>query len=467
MTDSTVAHLCRITVRAPQKSMDLAVPGDIPVVADLLPALLDYAGEETQEAGLEHGGWILQRRGGAPLDGEATLDEAGVRDGETLHLRPRAEALPEPHFDHLVDGIATTMDRRPFARTPTVSRRVLIGLATSALVTGMVLLALPGLDLWLRIGILFGGGLLMLAGAASAARAVGDAGAGAALGVPATVYWTHAGRLLSGGAFDGDQAHQVLGARLLAASAAAAGGAVLALAVVAAFTPLFLAMAAIAVGGALGGLLLVLIDLGPQQAAAVSTLVIVLFGAFTPAPSFRLSGMRTPPLPTNAQQLQQGIDPHAGADVAARTTIADVWMTALFGAVGLLCTACLAALVEPFGRLGGGMAAGLSLLLLLHGRGMGSFWQRLALIGPGVLGVAGLVVAGALAVPPGTRPALIVGLFATTAACAIASRTVPGRRLVPYWGRAAELLHSAAAVSLLPLALWILGVYGYLRALEV
>ncbi|MFJ8788766.1 type VII secretion integral membrane protein EccD [Streptomyces sp. NPDC102462] len=466
MTDSTVAHLCRITVRAPEKSMDLAVPGDVPV-ADLLPALLDYAGEETQEAGLEHGGWVLQRLGGAPLDEEATLDEAGVRDGETLHLRPRADALPEPHFDDLVDGIATTMERRPFAWTPTVSRRVLIGLTVTALAAGSVLLALPGMDFALRVGILFAGGLLMLAGAASASRAVGDAGAGAALGVMATVYWTHAGWLLPGGTFEGDQADQVLGARLLAASAAAAGGAVLALAVVAAFTPLFLATAAIAAGGALGGLLLVLLDLTPQQAAGVTALVTVLFGAFTPALSFRLSGLRTPPLPTNAQQLQQGIDPHPSADVAARTAVADMWMTALFASAGLLSVACIAALVRPFGWPGGCMAAGLSLLLLLHGRGMGSSWQRLALIGPGVLGVAGLVVSAALAISPGSRPALLVGLFATAAACAIASWTVPGRRLVPYWGRAAELLHSAAAISLLPLALWILGVYGYLRALDL
>ncbi|MCT9084299.1 type VII secretion integral membrane protein EccD [Streptomyces fulvoviolaceus] len=466
MTDSTLAHLCRITVRAPEKSMDLAVPGDIPM-ADLLPVLLDYAGEEAQESGLEHGGWLLQRLGGAPLDEEVTLDAAGVRDGETLHLRPRADALPEPHFDDLVDGIATTMDRRPFVWTPPVGRRVLIGLSVTALAVGSVLLTLPGLDFWLRIGVLIAGGLLLLAGAASASRAVGDAGAGAALGVMATVYWTHAGWLLPGGAFEGDQAHHVLGARLLAASAAAAGGAVLALAGVAAFTPLFLATAAVAVGGALGGLLLLLFDQSPQEAAAVITLVAVLFGAFVPALSFRLAGFRTPPLPTNAQQLQQGIDPHASGDVAARTVVADGWMTALFAAAGLLCTACLAALVQPFGRPGGCMAGALSLLLLLHGRGMGSFWQRLALITPGVLGVAGLVVSAALEVSPDTLPALLVGLFATAAACAIASWTVPGRRLVPYWGRAAELLHSAAAISLLPLMLWILGFYGFLRSLDL
>lgn len=37
---------------------------------------------------------------------------------------------------------------------------------------------------------------------------------------------------------------------------------------------------------------------------------------------------------------------------------------------------------------------------------------------------------------------------------------------MPYWGRAGELLHSALAVSVLPLALWVLGVYGTLRSIN-
>jgi len=43
--------------------------------------------------------------------------------------------------------------------------------------------------------------------------------------------------------------------------------------------------------------------------------------------------------------------------------------------------------------------------------------------------------------------------------------TVPGRRMVPYWGRAAEILHSLLAIALLPLTLWLLGVFGTLRGL--
>jgi hypothetical protein len=46
------------------------------------------------------------------------------------------------------------------------------------------------------------------------------------------------------------------------------------------------------------------------------------------------------------------------------------------------------------------------------------------------------------------------------------SWTVPGRRLLPYWGRAGDLLQSAAAIGLLPSVLWVLGVYGDLRGIK-
>ena len=66
---------------------------------------------------------------------------------------------------------------------------------------------------------------------------------------------------------------------------------------------------------------------------------------------------------------------------------------------------------------------------------------------------------------PANRVPLAVGVLAVGASLLIAGWVVPGRRLVPYWGRAAELLHTLVAVSLLPLVLWLLGVYGTLRAI--
>ncbi|MBU6533108.1 type VII secretion integral membrane protein EccD [Streptomyces sp. NPDC057245] len=464
MTEIQAASLCRVTVRAPARTVDLAVPSDVPV-ADLLPTVIGYGGDDLEEAGLEHGGWVLQRLGGPPLDPESTLDSLGLRDGEELYLRPRTEALPEVHIDDLVDGISDGMGRRPHGWSPEAGRRLLLGLAAATLTLTLVLLAVPGTAGWVRAVAASAAGLLLIAGAGSASRAVGDAGAGSVLGLMAAPYFALAGWLLPGGELGGADGEAVLGARLLAASAAGCAGAVLALAAVGVHPALFVGAAGIAAAGALGAGLITL-DLAPQQAAGVVAVVVVLFGGFVPSLSFRLAGMRMPPLPTNVQQLQQGIDPYSSSDVDARSALADDWMTAFYTAVGLVCLPCLAALTADAGLAEVLTVVALSLLLLLHSRGLGNVWQRLALTTAGVFGVVLLLVVSARSLDPADRLTLAAGLLGLAAAVTIASWSVPGRRLVPYWGRAAELLHSLAALSILPLTLWSMGVYGRLRGIN-
>ncbi|MDH2394137.1 type VII secretion integral membrane protein EccD, partial [Streptomyces sp. HNM0663] len=167
MSDNQVAGLCRLTVRAPARTIDLAVPADLPV-ADLLPAVLGYAGDDLEEAGVDHGGWVLQRLGGEPMDEERTLDSFELRDGETVYLRPRVEALPEVHLDDLVDGISTTLRDRPYGWTPEAGRALLRGLAMIAPAVGLAVLALPGGSGATRAVCAAAAALLLLAGAAAA-----------------------------------------------------------------------------------------------------------------------------------------------------------------------------------------------------------------------------------------------------------------------------------------------------------
>ncbi|MGO4760411.1 type VII secretion integral membrane protein EccD, partial [Streptomyces sp. 2MCAF27] len=161
MPESATAGLCRVTVHAPAKSIDLAVPADVPV-ADLLPTLVSYAGDELAEKGLEHGGWILQRLGGQPLEADRSLESIGLRDGETLYLRPRTDSLPEVVLDDLVDGIATTMQDRPFGWAPKISRRTLLSMLMLTLAAGLVGLALPGPSGELRALAAAAAGMLLL-----------------------------------------------------------------------------------------------------------------------------------------------------------------------------------------------------------------------------------------------------------------------------------------------------------------
>ncbi|SCF78858.1 type VII secretion integral membrane protein EccD, partial [Streptomyces sp. Cmuel-A718b] len=183
MTDSAVAETCRLTVRAPSVTIDLAVPADVPV-ADLLPTLLRYVGEEAEEAGLDHAGWVLQRLGDAPLDEEATLARAGLADGAVLHLRPHTEALPEARLDDLVDGMAETVGRRLHTWHAGAARGLLVGAAVATVVTALVMVFRPGVaDSATRAACAAVAGVLLLAGAGSASRAVGDRLSATALGL--------------------------------------------------------------------------------------------------------------------------------------------------------------------------------------------------------------------------------------------------------------------------------------------
>ncbi|GAA2993271.1 type VII secretion integral membrane protein EccD [Streptomyces fulvorobeus] len=467
MTDSAVAESCRLTVRAPSVSIDLSVPADVPV-ADLLPTLLRYVGEEAEEAGLDHAGWVLQRLGDAPLDEETTLARAGLADGAVLYLRPHTEALPEARLDDLVEGMAETVGRRLHTWSPEAARGLLVGAAVATVVAALVLVFRPGVTTGSgasRAACAAVVGLLLLAGAASASRAVGDRVSATALGLLVAPCLAVTGWVLPGGDLSGPDAGQVAGARLLAAGAAGAGGAVLALAATAVGAPALLATAAVAAAAATAGALMGYTGLDvPAAVVLVATVVALGAGAVAPF-AFKLAGMRMPALPSNVGQLQEGIDPYAGDEVAQRTELAGRWVTALFAVTGTIAAAALAILADDpdLPEVLAGLA--LSLLLLLHSRGLVHIGQRLTLALPGVWGL--LLLARAWAVDSDADGRLVVFgvLLAVAAALVTASWTVPGRRVLPYWGRAAELAHTGLAVALLPLSLWVAGLFGWLRGL--
>ncbi|MEV5160346.1 type VII secretion integral membrane protein EccD [Streptomyces sp. NPDC053728] len=466
MTDSAVAESCRLTVRAPSVTVDLAVPADVPV-ADLLPTLLRYVGQEVEEAGLDHAGWVLQRLGDAPLDEETTLAGAGLSDGAVLHLRPHTEALPEARLDDLVDGIADTAGRRLHTWHPGAARGLLVGTSVATVAAALVLVFWPGVSgsASSRAACAAVAGLLLLAGAGSASRAVGDRLSATALALLVAPCLALAGWVLPGGDVTGPDATQVVGARLLAAGAAGAGGAVIALAATAVGAPALLATAVVSVGTAIAGALMGYTGLGAPAATALVASVVAL-AAGTVAPfAFKLAGMRMPALPSSAGQLQEGIDPYAGDEVAERTELAGRWVAALFGATGIIAAAALTVLAEHPDLPEVLTALALSLLLLLHSRGLVHIGQRLTLAVPGIWGL--LLLARAWAVDSGSDGRLVVFavLLAAAAGLVTASWTVPGRRVLPYWGRAAELAHTLFAVALLPLTLWVAGLFGWLRGL--
>ncbi|MFF8915554.1 type VII secretion integral membrane protein EccD [Streptomyces sp. NPDC015032] len=459
MTDISAAPLCRLTVLTPDRSVELAVPSDI-VLADLLPTIVDHGGTDLYERGAQAGGWVLQRLGQEPLDDENTLGDLGLHDGETVHLRLRGDALPEIHYDDLVDGLSSRLRERSDSWRPVWSHHLMTALALCTLATGLLLLLLPG-STGLRTVCAAATAALLLAGAAAASRAVGDIGAGASLGAAAVPYLALAGALVPQGAASDAE----LGARLLAGCSAAAGAAVFALAAVGACAPLFLAAALAAVLGAIGGAVM-LCGVPATGTAAPLILVVVLLGHFLPSLAFRLSGLKVPLLPTNAGQLQEGIEPTPDERIAARSAVADSYLTGLYVATGLVAAGCLTVLAFETSWAPLALALVLCALMFTHARGIGGAWQRLAVVLPAAYGSVLLTVQLVLRTDDGTRPLLLAGLLAVAAALAITGWTLPGRRLVPYWGRAVDLLHLLFAIVLVPLALLVAGLYQYLRGLN-
>jgi type VII secretion integral membrane protein EccD len=446
VAETVTTGLCRISVRGPDKLVTLAVPTDVPW-AELLPTILRYAGERLVEDGVEHGGWVLQRLGEDPFDDESTVGRSDVHDGDTLYLRPLHDTLPPVHFDDLADAVAGTVRGRGDSWQPARSRQALLGFAAVGLAVAAVLLA--------RLGYApaAGAGLLVLVGAGLASRAVGDRGAGMLLGLGAAALCAVAGYR----AIDAET-----GPRLLVASTAIATSAAIAL--VATGAPLFLGMIVAGLLAALGSAATAY-GLPLAHAAALVEVGALLAAAAVPSLAFRLSGLRLPPLPTDADELQEGIDPLPGAPVVHRAGVADGYMTALYTALGLLHAGCLGVLTLAGGRTDLVLAGVLGLLLVVHARAVGGAWHRLGWLVPGAVGLALAAVRAGAQVTGAGRLLVASGVLVVAGACVIAALTAPGRRMAPYWGRAGEILHTLLSVAVLPLLAYDLGLFALLRGI--
>src|SRR4029453_1287333 len=111
------AGLARVTISAPQRRVDVALPEHVPL-AELLPEVLRHAGEGQADDGERHGGWLLRRPARGPPVTPQGLFPKGVRDGEVLHLVPARDDWPELEYDDVVEAIADGARRRGTVWTP-------------------------------------------------------------------------------------------------------------------------------------------------------------------------------------------------------------------------------------------------------------------------------------------------------------------------------------------------------------
>ncbi len=456
MTVHSGVDLCRVRVVAPHSQVDLALPTTVPL-ADLLPVVLRLAGDGLAEDGAAHGGWALQRLGEAPLDPGADLAELGLRDGDVLHLRPRRAALPAVEYDDVVDAVDGALRDRADRWRPPAARicaLVATGVLAAAGALPLVRSGPPWTGPWLAAT---GCAVVLLLAAGGLSRALGDGAAGTVLAGAAMPYAFLAGALGIAGT---RPAHEFGSAHLLAGSAGVVLAAAVALAWLGDGTPVLLAVLVAALCGVLGAAVDPLTT--PAGAAGVVIAALIGLAPLAPALAYRLSRLPLPFIPARADDLRPASDAPATPTLLARAVQADRILTGL--TAGSAAAAGVAVVVDS--RAPGWAPPVLALLaalaMLLRARLFTGLHQRLWLL---VAGVAGLVLAAVREGQSHSGYALAVPLIAAAgAALGVAVRRTT-KPYGPWWPRLGDLGELLVVATVIPVALQVLGVYGYVRGI--
>jgi type VII secretion integral membrane protein EccD len=460
---STALDLCRVTIVAPRRRIDLSLPADVPL-AHMLPTLLRAAGENLADAGLAHSGWALQRLDDAPLDPSQTLAALRVMDGEVLYFRPRMAQLPEMSFDDVADVIATGIKERSDRWRPHSTRSAGLWGGAGLLGVGALALAVSGPP-WAIPAIAAGLiALLLLICGAIMSRAMGDADAGAVVGYTAIPYAFLAGLLTPARETVPNVLH--LGApHMLAGFGAATLAAVVAGFAIAEGLPNFLGISLAAVTGTIGaGVVVAMPDAPPAGAAAACVAVVVALTALIPSLAFKLARLPLPAVPSSAEELRSDTALVNGKAVLARTAIADRFATGLVVGVALIAIGAEIFLAVEGGWMALAMGVAISLALILRARVFRGRLQRTWMLVAGLSGI-GVLALGSVEPrePLTTLVSVVLPLVVATVIAASLGMWLPGNKPSPFWGRAGDILDIVAVVSLIPLALGVLDLYTWIR----
>lgn len=440
--------LVRVTIAAPRRRIDLALPERSPL-AELLPGLLRHAGEPLGDDCV----WVLRRPDGAPLDVSRTAAGHRVRDGEVLHLTSARTEWPELEYDDVVDAIASGSARTGGAWAPPHTRLVGLCFAFVAMLCGLAGVLING-----SASLASGTALVLLFAAVLLARAAGDAGAGAVVAMCALPFAFVGGVLLFAG-----QRHLVdLGPpHLLTGSAAVLLVALAALFGVVDRAAVFVAALTSGLLGVAGAGLSMAAGWTAAQSGAVLAGAVLVFSPLLGPLAIRLAGLPLPVLPKGPADLVRST-PHVERKVVYAAVIrADGLLTGMLAGGALVALLCQALIVRAGGTAGTVLVPVLAAGFLLRARLHPIVRQRVPLL---VCGFGGLVC---LAVPLlGFNPWLVVG-GALTAGAVVAWLGLHHsvRRPSPYLGRYAELVEVVVVLAVVPLVCWVLGLYVYLRGL--
>lgn len=455
--------LARLTLAASDRRIDIALPEHAPL-ATLMPTLLRYVGESLQgdTDGAAGAGWSLRRSDGTPLAYERSLAAQQVRDGEILHLVPREKEWPEPEYDDIVLAVADSSRGLGVAWQGWHTRVWALAGTSAALLVGLVVLLLSGPD---RTGPALGG--LVVAAVALAvgvvlSRAAGDSSAGAAIAANALPYafLGGAGALDSGGVNDFGAAHLLVGsAALLLAS-------VLGFVGTADRLWLFTAGGVVALLGVTAAAVLGLTSASAAGAAAVAACAALALMPMAAVLAVRLAKLPLPELPQSTADLLREAPLPPRNDIAAAVARTGEFFAGILLGISVTVVVCDLVLIASGGVAGPVLAGVVSVLCVLRARMVPLTRQRVPLLASAAIGFALLAVGAALAVAPASRPLVAyLGLLPVALLVAAAGITYSRRRPSPFLGRIADIGDIVLAVSVVPVAAGVFGLYEVVRGL--
>ncbi|MEV4623453.1 type VII secretion integral membrane protein EccD [Asanoa sp. NPDC049573] len=450
--------LALVTVNAPQRRVDIALPQDVPL-ADLLPEILRHAGAGLADDGERHGGWVLRRPDGAALVGGETLHAQGVRDGDVLHLVAAQQDWPELEFDDVVEAIAEGARRRGTAWSGRQTATATLAAAGMLLGVALIMLLRAGPDSVAAMLTTLGIAASLTVAGILAARAYGHRAAGVALGAYSLPYAFAAGALLLATA---DPVGPVPGLRwigapeLLLGSAALALHGVLGIIGVGAGRRIFTAAVLTgALGAATAG---IGFGLTAPGAAAILLAVLVCGVGLLPLVAIRLARIPIPPVGPDQARPDQ-------ARVFAAVTRAEEILSGLMIGHGVLSAAGAMVLATTGGAWGGVLSVVCGVALLLRSRVFVTVRQRVPLLAAGGVALAVAALAGASRPDPTTTVAAGVIGLGLAVLVTVAGVTYAHRPAGPYLGRAADILDTVLLVAVIPVAGAVLGLYAHARTL--
>jgi type VII secretion integral membrane protein EccD len=471
------AGLARVTISAPQRRVDVALPEHVPLV-ELLPELLSHSGEGLADDGERHGGWLLRRADGSVLTPAQGLFPQGVRDGEVLHLVPARAEWPELEYDDVVEAIADGARRRGAAWSPGATRAATLAAAAALLTAGILAVVRGGPGWSFGALVALGIAVLLTLAAVTASRAYGNALAGAALGGFAIPYAGLGGALLVADGTAGTSGPVLwLGApQLLVGSVAILLGSVLGAVGVAAGLRIFAAGVTVGLLGALAAV--AGLALSTAGTAAVLMAALVCGIGVLPLLAIRFGKLPVPPVTLPTGEEGQGFTagrstaldaarerPERGRVFAAVARTEELLTGMLVGHAILFF--CAAIVLVPAGGLAGRVLVAVSgAALLLRSRLFVTVRQRVPVLAGGLGGLAVLAIALILEADEAGLLGLVAAAVFAALVVTVAGASYADRPPTPYMGRLADVVDVLTVVSVVPVACAVLDLYARIRGLS-